>query len=200
MDVLSCMTGVTRFQEIPSSHAELSEISHSSPEIRGVRTDIVYDKEENEEKLLRPEFWEQFDYALMEVPGKAIGKWEVVDTIYAYSGMEFLRPGQGLSSGEHMENIYAANNVTKGEGVVDSKDVKEAVEDGVDLESGTSTRFVEGGILGDATARLLHGDMSRYEIYRLVKDTVRSVTGGYWIGPRMEPAIRILKRVKDPSP
>uniref|UniRef100_L2G410 Mannosyltransferase n=1 Tax=Colletotrichum fructicola (strain Nara gc5) TaxID=1213859 RepID=L2G410_COLFN len=30
-----------------------------------------------------------------------------------------------------------------------------------------------------------------------IRDKVRSLTGGWWAGPRMEPRIRILKRVKD---
>jgi len=34
----------------------------------------------------------------------------------------------------------------------------------------------------------------------LVRDAVRGVTGGWWIGPRMEPKVRILKRVKEPLP
>ena len=198
MDVLSCMTGVTRFQEISplQATAALREV----PMVNGIPMNIVFDKEENEETLLQPEFWDKFDYALMEVPGKAIGKWEVVDSIYAYAGMEFLRPGQGVSSSEHMENVYAANNVTKEEGVVNSEDVKEAVEDGVGLESGSAGKAsnAEAKTLADLKSRLQSGDLSRYGIYKLVKDAVRSVTGGYWLGPRMEPTIRILKRVKDP--
>lgn len=63
MDVLSCMTGVTRFQQRP----ELAPYVH-----------LTYDKTENDIQLLEPEFWAQFDYALMEEPGKAIGKWETV--------------------------------------------------------------------------------------------------------------------------
>jgi alpha-1,6-mannosyltransferase len=192
MDVLSCMTGVTRFQQI-SSHQpswNLQEI----PMINGIPTTIVFDKEEDEETLLQPAFWEKFDYALMGLPGKAIGKWEVVDTIYAYAGMEYLRPGQGVSSGEHMENIYAANNMSKDEGVLDSEDVQEAVHDQADLGSGVGLKS-----FGDIGSRLLDGTLSRHGIYLLVKDAVRLVTGGYWLGPRMEPAIRILKRVKDPA-
>lgn len=192
MDVLSCMTGVTRFQEVPSRTAKITEL----PIIGGVPTYIVYDKEENEEKLLEPAFWEQFDYVLMEEPGKAIGKWEVVDTIYGLAGMEFLRPGQ---EDGFEERLYAANNVTKKDAVVDSEDVREAVKDPVDVESGMADRgSVATMSLVDSGARLLSKDLSRYEKYRLIKDTVRLITGGYWIGPRMTPAIRILKRVKDP--
>jgi alpha-1,6-mannosyltransferase len=193
MDVLSCMTGVTRFQEIPSRTAKIAEL----PIIAGVPTYIVYDKEENKDKLLDPAFWEQFDYALMEEPGKAIGKWEVVDTIYGLAGMEILRPGQGDG---FEARLYAANSVPRRNGVMDSEDVREAADEPVDLEAGS----VEEGSVGMESLiglgeRLLSRDVSRYAKYSLVKDIVRSITGGYWIGPRMEPAIRILKRVKDSS-
>lgn len=194
MDVLSCMTGVTRFQEIPTMLAEANEL----PIIDGVPTHIVFDKEENEEKLLEPMFWEKFDYALMEVPGKAIGKWEVVDTIYAYAGMEFLRPGQGDN---FAERVYAANSLTKDEGVMRSEDVNEAAEKPVDLESGSKDAGSDFrvNLLADLKAALLSRALNRYGIYQLTKNTVRSLTGGYWVGPRMEPAIRILKRMKEPA-
>jgi alpha-1,6-mannosyltransferase len=159
-----------------------------------VPTHIVFDKEENEEKLLEPKFWEQFDYALMEVPGKAIGSWEVVDTIYAFAGLEFLRPGQG---GDFEERVYAANNVTKDQGVMGSKEVKEAAEEPLDLESGTKEAGVKSW--ADLKATFLSKDLNHYGIYKLVKETTISLTGGYWIGPQMAPAIRILKRVKDSS-
>ena len=188
MDVLSCMTGATRFQEIPTALAELKEL----PVINGVPTHIVFDKTEDEEKLLEPAFWEKFEYALMEVPGKAIGSWEVVDTIYAFAGMEFLRPGQADG---FEERSYAANNSTKDEGVLDSEDVEEAAKKPVDLENGFKNTLVESW--ADLRAMLQWKDLKRYKIYLSAKDTVRSLTGGYWIGPRMAPAVRVLKRVKN---
>ncbi|TVY33942.1 Dol-P-Man:Man(7)GlcNAc(2)-PP-Dol alpha-1,6-mannosyltransferase, partial [Lachnellula subtilissima] len=101
MDVLSCMTGVTRFQQLPSPYT-----------LNGKHTFIYYDKTENGTTLLDPGFWAQMDYALMEEPGKVIGKWEVLDTVYAYTGIEILRPGDGSSFSENMERVYAANNIT----------------------------------------------------------------------------------------
>jgi alpha-1,6-mannosyltransferase len=191
VDVLSCMTGVTRFQEIPTMLAEANEL----PVIDGVPTHIVFDKEENEEKLLDPAFWQKFDYALMADPGKAIGKWEVVDTVFAYAGMEFLRPGQGDPLGDR---IYAANNRTKNEGKTETQDVKEAVGEPVDLDSGSRRAGIKS--LADIKERIFSKRLNRYEIYMLVKDTERFLTGGYWLGPRMAPAIRILKRVHDNAP
>ena len=194
MDVLSCMTGVTRFQEIPTMLAEAKEL----PIIDGVPTHIVFNKEENEEKLLEPAFWEKFDYALMEVPGKAIGKWEIVDTIYAYAGIELLRPGQG---DDFAERVYAANQLMKDGGVMDSGDVKDAAEKPVDLESGSKDSGLDSRVkaLGDLKTALISRNLNRYGVYKLVKNTVRSLTGGYWLGPRMEPAIRVLKRIKEPE-
>ena len=196
MDVLSCMTGVTRFQERSGPLVD----SETIPKVRSVPSSIVFDKEENESRLLEPAFWEQLDYALMEAPGKAIGKWEVVDTIYAYAGLEFLRPGQGDPLVELMENFYAADNATKEESVVDSRDVKHAVAEGVDVESASGYQRVSAKAALAALKRILEAEYwSRYEIYRLVKEMVRLLTGGYWLGPKMAPTIRILKRVKDLS-
>ena len=193
MDVLSCMTGVTRFIQYSSDVSSADEL----PTIAGRPTLIKYDKTEDDEQLLNPAFWEQFDYALMEEPGKAIGKWEVVGVVYAYAGLEILRPGD-RSSVSNVERLYAANNSTKeagGEEVVfDSEDVKEAMDKRADV--GVAGK--ESRSLADIKARLVFGEINRFRIVGLLRDTVRLVTGGWWVGPRMEPAIRILKRVKSP--
>ncbi|PVH88358.1 glycosyltransferase family 22 protein [Cadophora sp. DSE1049] len=190
MDVLSCMTGITLFQQTP----------HLSPTLH-----LTYDKTEDSPELLDPAFWASFDYALMEEPGKAIGKWEVVRTVFAYAGIEVLRPGDGSSFSENLEKVYAANNATKhsaqgeDEGVIpSSEDVQEEVEM---LEGETEKvrwdeeREREKREMGDLKARLMLEEMGRFGTFRLVRDAVRVVTGGYWIGPRMEPRIRILRRV-----
>ncbi|PBP19564.1 Alg9-like mannosyltransferase [Diplocarpon rosae] len=187
MDVLSCMTGVTRFQQR----------SEYSPYVY-----LSYDKTENDSQLLEPEFWARFDYALMEEPGKAIGKWEVVSTVFAYAGIEFLRAGDGSSFSESLERVYAANNLTKpGESeAMSSEEVKDEVERHVgeaekvewDEEKAREVRELE-----DLKVRLLSEEMGRFGTFRLIRDAVRVLTGGYWIGPKMEPRIRILKRVKE---
>jgi alpha-1,6-mannosyltransferase len=183
MDVLSCMTGVTRFQQLPSPSI-----------LNGRATLLNYDKIENHTTLLDPAFWAQIDYALMEEPGKAIGKWEVVDTIYAYSGIEFLRPGDGSSFSENMESVYAANNITVEhdgkEEAPGSEEVKDAVGGGEE----------ERRSMEDLKARLLLEEMGRFGTFNLLRDGVRAVTGGWWVGPRMEPRIRVLKRVEDDVP
>ncbi|KAK0760149.1 hypothetical protein N5P37_007229, partial [Trichoderma harzianum] len=88
-DVLTCMTGLTLFGQnlygsIPTS---------SSPV-------LVFDKTEVDEELLRPEFWSQFDYVLMEDPSLVLGTWNTIGRIHSYDGIEILRPGQVAVSAE----------------------------------------------------------------------------------------------------
>jgi alpha-1,6-mannosyltransferase len=172
MDVLPCMTGVTRFLQLRSPST-----------INGRTTIMKYDKTEDAETLLDPAFWDSMDYALMEDSSKAIGDWDVVDTIYAYSGIEFLRPGDGSSFSENMERIYAANNITDGQ-APEGREVR-------DVEAGAKKENVE-----DLKARLLLEEMGRFGTFNLLRDGVRSVTGGWWVGPRMEPKIKVLRRVR----
>lgn len=184
MDVLSCMTGVTRFQQRPNlaPHVHLS-----------------YDKTENATRLLEPGFWAGFDYALMEKPGKAIGKWDVVGTVFAYAGIEVLRPGDGSSFGESLERVYAAHNLTRrgGDDGARSSEEVESREDEADKVDREDERAREIRELEDLKASLTLEEMGRFGTFRLVRDAVRVVTGGYWVGPRMEPRIRILRRVRE---
>ncbi|KAG9560518.1 glycosyltransferase family 22 protein, partial [Aureobasidium melanogenum] len=69
MDNLACQTGVTRFLE------------------KDAGSTFMYDKTENQTTLLDPGFWQKFDYVLAEDPKRIIGSWEVVDTVYGYSGI-----------------------------------------------------------------------------------------------------------------
>jgi alpha-1,6-mannosyltransferase len=196
MDVLSCMTGISRFQQYPSVafDTEGSLALDYVPEIAGVPTLITYDKTEESDKLLDPKLWNTFDFALMEDPGKAIGAWETIGVIYAYAGIEFLRPGQD-SAVRDLEAIYEANNLTTEDNkTLGSQDIRDKVEELKEVK----TARTEARSLGELKETLLGGNLSRYQIYRLVKDATRSVTGGWWIGPRMEPKISILRRIKDP--
>jgi len=190
------MTGVTRFQELPSRNVPFSSL----PTINNRTVQLSYDKTEDEEELLTPSFWEKFDYALVEEPGRAIGKWEIVGTVFAYAGIELLRPGDESSFGENLEGVYEANYLTKivdGEKAPDQKDVVNDLEEG---HVGTDRPEGERKRLEDLKVKLLFGEMWKFGTFNLVRDAVRSVTGGWWIGPRMEPKIRILRRVKEPLP
>ena len=84
MDTLTCMTGVTRFME------------RAPPVLDDAQGAFwVYDKTEDEEKLLDPLFWEGFDYALAERPERVIGSWHVLSTVEGYSGIAIMRPEEG---------------------------------------------------------------------------------------------------------
>jgi len=196
MDVLSCMTGVTRFQEKPWRNIAPTDL----PVINDRPVQFVYDKTEDSDELLKPEFWAQFDYLLMEDPGKAIGAWEVISTVSAYSGIEILKPGDGSSFSENLERVYAANNITTSNNEAPSaQDVKDAVEEkaveGIDEEF---KKRDEKEDVESMKARLLLKELGAFGSYGLVRDAVRQVTGGWWVGPRMEPRIRILRRIKNP--
>ncbi|KAL8758927.1 MAG: hypothetical protein Q9199_001151, partial [Rusavskia elegans] len=93
MDTLSCMTGITRFLQLPAP--PLADLENGGMQ-RGneAKENLfwVYDKTEEEEKLLDPVFWERFDWVLAENPKRVIGKWEVVETVERYAGLKVLRP------------------------------------------------------------------------------------------------------------
>ena len=106
MGTLACMTGITRFQEQPPPPAApppLADLETNAADVeRTAGSDsffFIYDKTDNETKLLDPLFWLRFDWALAEYPERVIGKWEVVDTVEAYAGLEILRLGAGDEKG-----------------------------------------------------------------------------------------------------
>lgn len=198
MDVLSCMTGISRFQQYPTVglNGNGSVDLDLAPRIAGIPTLITYDKTEESDELLNPLWWNTFDFALMEDPGMAIGLWETIGVVHAYAGLELLRPGQE-SAVSTADTIYDANNLTTEDNeTLDSQGVQEKVEE---LKR---TKTMRKGLpsLNELKETLLSRNLSRYEIYKLIKDVTRSATGGWWFGPRMEPKINILKRVYDPLP
>ena len=95
MDTLACMTGVTRFMERPPP-----VLSAGSEE-----TFWVYDKEENEQRLLDPLFWEGMDYVITEAPERVIGRWETLETVGAYAGWKILRPGDEVKEAIDWQTI-----------------------------------------------------------------------------------------------
>ena len=82
MDRLACMTGVTRFLEMPPPPLDAAN-----------GTFWVYDKTEDKEKLLDPMFWEGMDYVLAEKPERIIGSWDVLDTVEGFAGVGIVKPG-----------------------------------------------------------------------------------------------------------
>lgn len=176
MDVLSCMTGVSRFQQDaptpPFYHVLLSSASHSSSSNRSIpdtpikgnqAIQYVYDKTEDETLLLTPEFWTQFDYVLAESPERVIGKWEVVYIAYGYAGLEFLRPSMGQS------------------------DEAEEMWKGVD---GASCGALLDVLAEEADSMGMNG------VLTVIRVGIRRwVTKGWWIGPWMKPMVHILRRI-----
>ncbi|KAL8995502.1 MAG: hypothetical protein Q9169_004762, partial [Polycauliona sp. 2 TL-2023] len=111
MDTLACMTGTTRFQQLPAPPlaAANHDLDNGGGDVEKGMEDMgkedlfwVYDKTEDEERLLTPLFWERFDWVLAEDPRRVIGKWEIVETVDAFAGLRVLRPGDvgsGVESG-----------------------------------------------------------------------------------------------------
>ena len=199
MDTLTCMTGVTHFLESPSTKNILNA------------TVWRYDKTEDPDRLLDPAFWLKFDYALAESPERVIGKWEVVDTVKGYAGLVLLKPGQSvddtgtrdLDSADaplqrflRMRSLYEARN--------EIEQVLSAIkESGQEIVAEVRRRGLKSK--GEKVWKAVKGwaDHSRtmdIEQQRIVvghwtyKTTRRYLTGGWWVKPRMEPKIRILRR------
>ncbi|EGR47645.1 uncharacterized protein TRIREDRAFT_63828, partial [Trichoderma reesei QM6a] len=98
-DVLTCMTGLTLFgQNLRNSSLGRSRSSSLPSSSSPPPPALIFDKTESDEKLLRPEFWSQFDYILMEDPSLALGRWDTVGRVHGYDGIELLRPGQTSTS------------------------------------------------------------------------------------------------------
>jgi alpha-1,6-mannosyltransferase len=97
LDNLALQTGVTRFLQMPPSVRiqARSSISSSIGTGNGIsNTRWNYDKSDDPADLLNPLFWNQFDYAIMEDPGLAIGAWEVVERVYGLGKVRVLTPDQ----------------------------------------------------------------------------------------------------------
>jgi alpha-1,6-mannosyltransferase len=178
MDVLSCMTGVSRFEQdfpTPPFIAQLlsslqprdSDYTQTVP--LSTRLKFRYDKTENATALLDPSFWTQFDYVLAEEPERVIGSWEIVDTIYGYAGIEVLRPGMASASG--VDNKHYAAKVWD-----------EMAEIGGAEESMQEQRHRQIAQGMELSARLREGVREK-------------ITRGWWIGPKLEAKIRVLRRV-----
>ena len=98
MDTLACMTGVTRFME------------RAPPALGDEQGALwVYDKTEEDGKLLDPLFWQGFDYALAESPERVIGSWHVIDTVHGYAGVAIVRPDE--RSEQVTEDIRAVRDL-----------------------------------------------------------------------------------------
>ncbi|KAL2005623.1 hypothetical protein VTN00DRAFT_10116 [Thermoascus crustaceus] len=163
---LACQTGVTRFLQLPPPEKPLVYLPGSPdgsiPPLRSGSSLWKYDKTENETIKSSPGFWEQFDYVLAEPDEEAKirslaedsdgdKRWEVVNVVDGFAGVNILRPAEGTGTGGKFEEELF------------------------------------GKILGRKGA----------ELWRFgVEMARRYVTKGWWAEVRMEPKIKILKRVR----
>lgn len=104
LDNLACQTGATRFLEYRPTNDGGADLESALP------SRWVYDKTEDEERILRPEFWINFDYVVVEQPERAIGKWEIVDQVYAYAGVRLLKPEDASALSKHGDSGGLATN------------------------------------------------------------------------------------------
>ncbi|KAL8969365.1 MAG: hypothetical protein Q9183_002028, partial [Haloplaca sp. 2 TL-2023] len=107
MDTLSCMTGVTRFLQYNQDPQAILTIIDPVTDHPAKDETVawIYDKTEDEQKLLDPLFWEQFDWVLAERVERVIGKWEVMDTVEGYGGLRVVRPGDDLSGDPEIAGV-----------------------------------------------------------------------------------------------
>lgn len=149
MDTLSCTTGITRFLEKPPPQSIMGN---------GV-TLWIYDKTEDPQMLLRPTFWERFDYVLTEKPEKVIGRWEIAEVVNGFAGIGLIKPRERTEG--HTEHSIPVRAFSK-----------------------TST--------ADSYSNL-------QRLWYVIEEFLRQhVTRGWWIGVKMEPKIRILRKQVGP--
>ncbi|KAL9113400.1 MAG: hypothetical protein Q9227_002441 [Pyrenula ochraceoflavens] len=118
LDNLPLQTGITRFQQRPPPNKPLvffpGDSEKGVPSLKSGGTVWAYDKTgvEGEDEKLKPEWWEQFDYAIMEMSerGRAIGAWEVIASIRGLGRARFLRAGEEPDgrTDELLQTMYGA--------------------------------------------------------------------------------------------
>lgn len=86
MDALACSTGVTRFLQVPRPRKNTT--------LPDGQTFWLYDKTEDPSELLRSEFWDRFDFALVANADQAMGAFAVVYMAARPRGVQLVRPGQ----------------------------------------------------------------------------------------------------------
>ena len=140
MDTLTCMTGATRFLQQPLP----SPLPASGLEKEG-KVFWIYDKTEENLKLLDPSSWHNVDYALAERLEKAIGDWEILDTMDGFAGFLPVFPGMDMCQYKESKDLVSIRPTLYG----------------------------------------------KFECF-----VRQHVSRGWWVKVRMEPKIRILKRIE----
>ncbi|CAG7916059.1 unnamed protein product [Penicillium olsonii] len=143
---LACQTGVTRFlQQDPSSG-------------------WVYDKTEDEGIKSTSEFWDRFDYLVLETSSDA----NIVNS-------DETRLRRALPSSA-WESVYVVNGFT---GIT-------VLRPGVPAKGIAERRILES--VGGARA---------VGLFERIREYARVLSRGWWVEPRMEPRVQVLKRVRD---
>ena len=141
---LAAQTGVTRFLQkgTPAGAGEGTVWYYD-------KTDVGRDGEEVLDANVSREFWERFDYVLVEVEEdkRVNGKWEVLDVVNGYAGVGLAR------------------------------------EEAVTLDDdGKATKGLRRNVV---------------QLWLRVEATLkRYVTRGWWMKVKMEPKIKILKKLE----
>ncbi|KAK8243881.1 alpha-1,6-mannosyltransferase subunit [Phyllosticta capitalensis] len=174
LDNLVCQTGATQFLSDTAARILLPPLPLSAPEKwagkleMGLETAIWhFDKTNNATALLDPAFWDAFDFALVENIETAIGKWEVVDVIEAFGGVAIVRPNDEFGGADDASEKVKLDQEGNGKG-------------------DTSRVRGFGQVLFGEESWI--GDMEKLVRGRLTK--------GWWIGVKMVPKVRILRRVR----
>ncbi|KAL3476401.1 alpha-1,6-mannosyltransferase subunit [Aspergillus californicus] len=170
---LACQTGVTRFLQHPST-------PHQIPDQDSASTWAwTYDKTDTPDLKSNPRFWSQFTYAVLE-PAEA----EKLQTLSAStSGASFgsdynIRAQYTIDlEWEDVETIYGFAGLR-------------VLKPGESSEGGNGYGTFEEGIL-----RRLGAD-GVVHILKAVRERARSLTGGWWVEGRMEPRLKILRRIQ----
>ncbi len=199
MDTLSCMTGITRFLEKPV-------MEDATP-----ATIWRYDKTEEVERLLDPVFWLQFDYVLAESPERVIGKWEIEETVDGYAGLMVLRPGQALGDEGVWRYDGSDSPLRRYLQMRSLYDVKREARSAAQRIKVVALDFRGGLRTGDlrkqalmgwkrfrlwiGSLRMLEWQEAQVQAQEWVYENARRyLTAGWWVKPRMEPKIRILRK------
>ncbi|KAL1998620.1 hypothetical protein VTN02DRAFT_5879 [Thermoascus thermophilus] len=166
---LACQTGVTRFLQLPPPEQPLVYLPGSPDGTEAPRW--TYDKTENETLKSTPAFWARFDYVLVEPDEEAL-----IRSVTGPSSSD--GDTDSSSSWEVIDTVHGFAGVR----VLRPGEISAS---GSGSGAGQSGRFEEA-VLGQRAVELWR---SAVELAR------RYVTRGWWVEVRMEPKIKILKRV-----
>ncbi|KAK7742173.1 Dol-P-Man:Man(7)GlcNAc(2)-PP-Dol alpha-1,6-mannosyltransferase [Diatrype stigma] len=182
--VLSCMTGVTLFGQHPTVDSLLAMPASPSSSRKVVQQHAGTDAEMRAERekeggstaTTRATMF-TFDKTEDPVALRNPAFWERFDYVLAEDPAAVL-------GGRSWEVV----------GVVEGFAGIEMAKPGLEEESGgKGGGDLESGSGGGRDYRIV----GRGELVRQIKDRVRSLTGGWWIGPRMVPKVYILRRMRE---